>query len=125
MKGPLQQMVEDLSTFYEASYIPPAQDYDGKFRSIDVKPLRVGLNVQAKTGYFSLPPGSGGIRPFEAPLLKSLGETQLPADFKFNASILRFGNMPDGNTNALAVEQSRSPDWTSKRTRTPISTRPE
>ena len=105
VKGPLQQMVEDLSTYYEASYVPPAQDYDGKFRSIDVKPLRVGLKVQAKTGYFSLPPGSaGGIRPFEATLLKSLGETQLPTDFKFNATILRFGSLPDGNTNALAVE---------------------
>jgi VWFA-related protein len=105
VKGPLQQMVEDLSTYYEASYIPPAQEYDGKFRSIDVKPLRVGLKIQAKTGYFSLPPGSAsGIRPFEASLLKSLAETQLPADFKFNASILRFGNLPDGNMNALAVE---------------------
>jgi VWFA-related protein len=105
VKGPLQQMVEDLSTYYEATYVPPAQEYDGKFRSIEVKPLRAGLKVQAKTGYFSLPPGSAtGIRPFEATLLKSLGEPQLPVDFDFNASILRFGSMPDGNTNALAVE---------------------
>jgi VWFA-related protein len=105
VKGPLQQMVQDLSTYYEASYIPPAQDYDGKFRSIDVKPLRAGLRIQAKTGYFALPPGTAtGIRPFEAPLMKSLGETQLPTDFKFNASVIRFGDLPDGNTNALAVE---------------------
>ena len=105
VKGPLQQMVEDLSTYYEASYVPPAQDYDGKFRTIDVKPLRTGLNIQAKTGYFSLPPGAAtGIRPFEASLMKSLADTPLPADFKFHASILRFGNSPDGNINALAVE---------------------
>jgi VWFA-related protein len=105
VKGPLNQMLEDLSTYYEASYIPPAQEYDGKFRSIDVKPLRAGLKVQSKTGYFALPPGSaGGIRPFEAPLLKGLEQPQLPTDFKFNASVLRFGNLPDGNTNALAVE---------------------
>ncbi len=105
VKGPLQQMVEDLSTYYEASYIPPSKEYDGKFRSIDVKPLRAGLRIQAKTGYFSLPPGAAsGIRPFEAPLMKSLEETQLPSDFKFNASVIRFGDLPDGNTNALAVE---------------------
>jgi VWFA-related protein len=105
VKGPLNQMVQDLSTYYEASYVPPAQEYDGKFRAIDVKPLRTGVNIQAKTGYFALPPGSaGGVRPFEAPLLKSLAEPQLPTDFKFNASILRFGDLPDGNTNALAVE---------------------
>jgi VWFA-related protein len=105
VKGPLEQMVEDLSTYYEASYVPPKQEYDGKFRTIDVKPLRVGLKVQAKTGYFSLPPGSAtGIRPFEATLLKRLEQPQLPSDFKFNATILRFGDMPEGNTNALAVE---------------------
>jgi VWFA-related protein len=105
VKGPLEQMAQDLSTYYEASYIPPPRDYDGKFRAIEVKPLRAGLKVQAKTGYFALPPGSAsGIRPFEAPLLKSLEQAQLPADFKFNASIVRFGNLPDGNTNAVVVE---------------------
>jgi hypothetical protein len=105
VRGPLQQMVKDLSTYYEASYIPPAQDYDGKFRAIDIKPLRTGLKIQSKTGYFAVPPGaSAGIRAFETPLLKALDQPQLPAEFKFDASILRFGNLPDGNTNALAVE---------------------
>jgi VWFA-related protein len=105
VKGPLQQMLQDLSTYYEATYIPPPQDYDGKFRTIDVKPLRAGLKIQAKTGYFSVPPGSaGGTRPFEGPLLKGLDQPQLPADFKFNASVLRFGDLPDGDTDAMAVE---------------------
>ena len=105
VKGPLQQMLQDLSTYYEATYIPPSQDYDGKFRTIDVKPLRAGLKIQTKTGYFALPPGSaGGTHPFEAALMKGLEQPQLPSDFKFNASVLRFGNLPDGNTNALAVE---------------------
>ncbi len=105
VRGPLQQMVQDLSTYYEASYIPPPQEYDGKFRAIDVKPLRAGLRIQAKTGYFAIPPGAtAGIRAFETPLLKALSQPQLPSDFKFDASILRFGNLPDGNTNALAVE---------------------
>jgi len=105
VKGALNQMVQDMSTYYEASYIPPPQDYDGKFRTIDIKPLQAGLRVQAKTGYFSLPPGSAsGIRPFEAPLLKSLEQPELPGEFKFTASILKFGNLPDGNTNAVAVE---------------------
>jgi len=105
VKGALNQMAQDMSTYYEASYIPPPQDYDGKFRSIAIKPLQAGLSVQAKTGYFSLPPGSAtGIRPFEGPLLKGLEQAQLPSDFKFDASVLRFGNLPDGNTNAVVVE---------------------
>lgn len=101
----LQQMVQDLSTYYQATYVPPFKDYDGAFRTIGVKPLRVGLNVRTKTGYFALAPGAeAGIRPFELPLLKILAEPQLPGGLKFHAAILRFGDLPDGNTNTLAVE---------------------
>ena len=104
-KKPLQQMVQDLSTYYQATYVPPFKTYDGKFRTITVKPVRVGLNIQTKTGYFAVAPGGiAGIRPFELPLLKTLAEPQLPSDVKFRAAVLRFGEMPDGNTNTLAVE---------------------
>ena len=41
VRGPLQQLVQDMSTYYEATYTPPAQEYDGKFRTIAVKPLKV------------------------------------------------------------------------------------
>ena len=43
VKGPLQQMLQDMTTFYEASYIPPIQDYDGSFRTIAVKPVNARL----------------------------------------------------------------------------------
>jgi VWFA-related protein len=104
-KKPLQQMVQDLSTYYQATYVPPFKTYDGKFRSIAVKPMRAGLNIQTKTGYFAVAPGAiAGIRPFELPLIKTLADTQLPSDIKFHAAVLRFGELPDGNTNTLAVE---------------------
>ena len=105
VKKPLQQMLQDMTTYYEATYAPPIQDYDGKFRSIAVKPLRTGLKIRSKTGYFALPQGGGeGIRPFEAPLLKILAEQQLPTDLNFHAAILRLGDLPDGNTNTVVVE---------------------
>lgn len=105
VKKPLAQMFQDLTTYYQASYVPPTQEYDGSFREIAVKPLRVGLNVRSKSGYFSLPSGGAeGIRPFEAPLLKVLSESQLPSDIDFHASILRLGDLPDGNTNTLVIE---------------------
>ena len=101
----LQQMVQDLTTYYEASYAPPFTEYDGKFRTIAVKPLRAGLNVQTKTGYFALAAGAeAGVQPFEAPLLKTIGAAQLPTDLKFHAAVLRFGDLPDGNSSTLAVE---------------------
>lgn len=105
VKKPLEQMLQDMTTYYQASYVPPIQEYDGSFRTIVAKPVRAGLNVKTKTGYFAVAPNAeGGIRPFEAPLLKILSETQLPADLKFHAAVLQFGELPDGNTSTLAVE---------------------
>jgi VWFA-related protein len=105
LKKPLLRMIEDMTTYYEASYVPPIREYDGKFRPIAITPLRKGLKIHSRTGYFALPPDTGsGIRPFEAPLLKLLTESQLPTDLKFQSAILRLGDLPVGNENALVVE---------------------
>jgi len=102
---PLAQMAEDLGTYYEATYAPPFTEYDGKFRTISVKPLRTGLNIQTKTGYFALAAGTDAdIQPFEAPLQKAFNEAELPRDLKFDAAVLRFGDLPNGNSNTMAVE---------------------
>ncbi len=105
VKKPLEQMLQDMTTYYEASYIPPIQEYDGSLRTISAKPMRAGLNVKTKTGYFALAPGAeGGIRPFEVPLMKVLSQPQLPTDVKFQTAILKFGDLPDGYMSTLAVE---------------------
>jgi VWFA-related protein len=105
LKKPLQQMIEDMTTYYEASYVPPSQEYDGKFRPVAVVPVRKGLKIQSRAGYFALPSGSSSaLRPFEMPLMKILGDAQLPNDLKFRAGVLRLGDLPDGNANTLVVE---------------------
>jgi len=81
-----------MTTYYVASYVPPIKEYDGKFRPIAVKPLRGGLKVRSRSGYLALPPQTGSDaapQPFELPLLKILGETQLPTGLTFRAAILR------------------------------------
>ena len=105
IRAPLEEMARDLTTYYQASYVPPFKEYDGKFRTIAVKPVRAGLNVETRTGYYALAPGAdAGIRPFEMPLLKLLDAPALPSDFTFHAALLRFGDLPDGNANTVAVE---------------------
>ncbi len=105
VKRPLEQMVEDLNTYYEGTYAPPSKEYDGSFHAIVVKPVRANVHVKYKTGYYALAPGAdGSIRPFEAPLLKTLGELKLPNDVDFHAALLRFGDLAGGNTNTVAVE---------------------
>jgi VWFA-related protein len=103
LKKPFKQAVADLTTYYEASYVPPTLDYDGKFRPVTVKALRRGLKVQSRAGYFAVPP-SGGVRPFEVPLLKLLSEPQLPTELQFRAAVLQLGNLTTGNENTLVVE---------------------
>ena len=79
LKKPLQQLIEDMTTYYEASYVPPIQEYDGKFRPVAVQSVRKGLRIHSRAGYFActLRMRGAGIKPFEAPLLKVLSESQL------------------------------------------------
>ncbi|MGH9494599.1 MAG: VWA domain-containing protein [Candidatus Sulfotelmatobacter sp.] len=105
VKKPLRRMIEDMTTYYEASYVAPLENYDGQFRAIAVQPVRKGLRISSRAGYFALPPDSGRtVRPFEAPLLKILAEPQLPADVAFQAKVLRLGDLPSGNQNTLIVQ---------------------
>ena len=103
LKKPFRQAVADLTTYYEAAYVPPALLYDGKFHQVRVKTVRQGMKVQSRAGYFAVPPTTG-IRPFEAPLMKVLSEPQMPSDLKFRAAVLRLGNLTTGNENTLVVE---------------------
>ncbi len=105
LKKPLQHLIEDMTTYYEASYVPPVQEFDGKFRPVAVKSVRTGLKIRSRAGYFALPPGPGsGMRPFEAPLMKLLSESQLPIDLKFHSAVLRLGDLPTGNENVVVIE---------------------
>jgi VWFA-related protein len=102
-----EEMVEDMTTYYQASYLPAIKEYDGKFRAVAVRPLRAGLKLRSQTGYLAVPPSDGGgaaPQPFELPLLKILAETPLPNDLPFHAAILRLGELPEGNVNTLAIE---------------------
>lgn len=104
MNKALHEMQQDMNTYYHASYLPPPQAYDGKFRNIVLHSDRPGLKFLTRSGYYSLAPGAdGAVRPFEAALLKALTMEKLPADLKVQAQVLRFGELPDGNTSSLAI----------------------
>jgi VWFA-related protein len=101
----LQQLHDDLTNYYEASWVPAIKDYDGQFRPVSVRPLRKGLLIRARAGYFALPPSETfGIRPFEVPLLNLLAGPRLPTAIAFHSAVLHLGELPDGNSAELAVE---------------------
>jgi VWFA-related protein len=104
-RKPLRKMIDEMTTYYEASYVPPINEYDGQFRPVEVKAVRGDLKIRSQAGYYALPSDNGsGVRPFEVPLLKILSEAQLPADLKFRSGILQTGELSSGETNTLLVE---------------------
>jgi VWFA-related protein len=104
-KKSIHRMIEDMTMYYEASYASPIENYDGQFRAIAVKPVRPGLRISSRAGYFALPPGAGqAARPFETALLKTLEQPGLSTDISFQTKVLRLGTLPGEDEEALVVE---------------------
>jgi VWFA-related protein len=104
---PINQLVGDMTNYYEASFLPRSEEYDGKLHPLLVKPLRTGLRVRTQAGYLALPPPSAdgsSVQPFELPLLKLLKESPLPSQFPFRAAILDMGDSDEGRRTTLAIE---------------------
>ena len=105
MNKSIHLLVEDLTTYYVASYTSPISDYDGSFRAIAVRPLRKDVSIRTRSGYFALPPSdASGLRPFEMPLLSLLKQPQPPAEFTFTSRVVELGSMPGGLTQEVVVE---------------------
>ena len=104
-KHQLQRLHENLTSWYEASWTPPIKNYDGQFRPVVIHPLRKGIILHARSGYFAVPATEASeIRPFEMPLLNILAGSTLPTDLPFHAGILHLGAQPDGNYGEVVVQ---------------------
>jgi len=90
-RKPMQRIASDIGSYYEAAYVPVNPEFDGKFRRISVAVSRPGVTVQARSGYFALPPGEGSaLLPFELSLLTALTLPEPPRAFPYQAAALRF-----------------------------------
>lgn len=93
-RAPLRVAIEEVRTYYEASYVPHIATYDGKFRKIIVRVDRPDVAVHTRSGYFALPQLKGGQQLFayEMPLLNALNVTPTPVDVAFHAAAERFND---------------------------------
>jgi VWFA-related protein len=91
-KAPLREVMEDVRSYYEASYDPHLATMDGKFHAITVKVDRPGIEVHTRSGYFALPQGTGGqtLLAFEVPLMNAIGAAKPDGDLPFSAAAERF-----------------------------------
>lgn len=100
MSGAIRELIQSLTTYYEASFLPLSGLEDGSFHQTVFKTSRRGLRVRARTGYLALPPSAGMTeppQPFELPLMALLKEQPVPSDVDYRAHVLRMGGQDEGN----------------------------
>jgi hypothetical protein len=87
LRGPLRRVREEFSSYYELSYNPGIQNYDGSFHKLTVTSKRKDMVIHSRSGYFALPAEAraAGLAPFEVPLLSALSAGKLSDDLKFRA----------------------------------------
>ena len=85
--------------------LPQSGEADGRFRKIDVKVARKGVDVTSRSGYFALPASDGTpLLPYELPLLAAAAATPAPRAFDFQAGAFRFHETPRGRQFTLVAE---------------------
>ena len=106
LRVPLRHVNEEISSYYEVSFNPGIQNYDGSFRKIAVNANRKDLVIHARNGYFALPPEAraGGMEAFEVPLLKMLSDAKASDDVKFRAGAILLQPRAEGTAVAVLVE---------------------
>jgi VWFA-related protein len=106
LRVPLRHVNEEISSYYELSFNPGIQNYDGSFRKLAVNANRKDLVIHARNGYFALPPEAraSGMDPFEVPLLKTLSDTKVSEDVKFRAGAILLQPSAQGTAVAILVE---------------------
>jgi VWFA-related protein len=82
---------EDMRFHYLLTYAPSNQAFDGKFRQIDVKVARSGVDVFARKGYRALRTAPAApVLDFEGPALAALDAPRLPNAFPFSTGVFSF-----------------------------------
>ena len=106
-RAPIRKITEDVQSFYEITYDPQIQKYDGAFHKVFVKMDIADLKVQSRAGYFALPPnltqGQQLLASYEVPLLQALEAQPLKQDFVFQSEAMHFRS-PSGRTCEVVVD---------------------
>jgi VWFA-related protein len=91
---PLEQLIADISAYYEATYTPALKDNDSQLHPIQISSRRSGVAIA----------DAPIVQPFEVPLLKILDGPTLPSDVAFHQAVLRWGGDFSESSNELAIE---------------------
>jgi VWFA-related protein len=106
LRGPLRKVNEEISSYYELTFNPHIQNYDGSFHQLAVVADRKDLVIHARSGYFALPPEARaiGLEPYELPLLKAISDGQALTGVKFRSGAVRLQPRSDETELMMLVE---------------------
>jgi VWFA-related protein len=106
LRGPLHKVNEEISSYYELTFDPHIQNYDGSFHKLAVGAGRKDLVIHARNGYFALPPEARalGLETFELPLLKAVSDGKISDDVKFRSGAVLLQPRSDGTELSVLVE---------------------
>ena len=106
LRTPLREVNEEIASYYELSFNPAIQNYDGSFRKLAVSTTRKNLVIHARSGYLALPPEAiaAGLQVFEMPLLKAISDGKVSRDVDFRAGTVLLQPKPAGTDVAVLVE---------------------
>jgi len=91
LKNGFRRIDADMRFYYSLGYEPLSQDYDGRFRKVEVKVKRAGARVRARKGYFAVRrTDDRPVLMFEAPALALLENAPHSNAFPTRAQGLRF-----------------------------------
>jgi VWFA-related protein len=97
LSSAFRRIDEDNRFHYVLTYSPTNPEYDGKFRTIQVKVHRDGAQVFSRKGYIAVRRPASGFLNYEAAALAALDHGKPPNDFPIGASGYVF---PDPNGRA-------------------------
>jgi VWFA-related protein len=106
LRPALKRVNEEVSSYYEITYDPGIQTFDGKFRKTRVEVSRKDTMVHARNGYFAIPLAVRGpvVAPYEFALLKALDAAPHPSAVDFRAGALRLDSDAAGISGLVIVE---------------------
>jgi VWFA-related protein len=110
LRGGFTRIESDMRNYYMLTYVPKNDSFDGKFREINVKVKRGGVNIHSRKGYFAVRETPGvPVRTYEAPAMAALDRTPVPNAFPVRASFLRFPEKDHPQMLSVVVELSTAP----------------
>jgi VWFA-related protein len=88
----LRRISDDMHGYYMLTYVPKNEDYNGRFRRINVKLNHSNLDVQTRKGYYAVESaGQLPILDYEAPAIAAARNARPDANpFSFHAAALSY-----------------------------------